>query len=163
VFQDAAVQAGFPGDAWVQVADRELTLGNEYRVLIVDGSVRGSSVYQVKTADDTVAGLDGMNNLPGVSCEKAEKFAAEVAEVVASFSPRSYVLDVAETVEGNWIVLEANNTWSANPYDIDGVVYVEGLIAATDYAGAQEAYFFVPDAYQLVRAGRMRSLPHRLN
>ncbi len=151
----------------MQVADRELTLGNEYRVLIVQHEALDTSLYLeakewiVKSSRGGDSNTDGF---PQVRLEEAAAFATEVAKVCSSFSPSSYIMDVAEVSgNGKFIVLEANNTWSANPYDIAAESYLVGLITAADYAKTESEYHFVPDPYQAARAERMRPLPLRLS
>jgi hypothetical protein len=149
--------------------------------------VLGVSAYLLDIAGEQVFGVEGLTSHPLSDVSGARGFAELVLDAVALFSPASFVLDVAQLKDGSWVALEANNTWSSNPYDVPGGVFVEALIEAVapvevsqvspsrlsgpPVVSVKEPYggpvpvssmVFVPDAWLVSKASRMRVLPRRL-
>ncbi|WP_156251020.1 ATP-grasp domain-containing protein [Pseudactinotalea terrae] len=95
----------------------------EFRAFVRHGKVVTVSAY-------LVAGVtwDAWSSQDAPEAGEAARFAADVAASVAG--PDGYVLDVARTRQGAWVVLEANPAWSSNPYHCDPAAVVTTVLAA---------------------------------
>jgi len=78
-----------------------LPIGEEYRFFILDGNIVGSSFYWASHVDDIPSGVPSPSVVPGDFLQK----------VITRIGDRTrfYVLDVACTQSGDWIVIELND------------------------------------------------------
>lgn len=106
----------------------------EYRCFIApgtDGSPRvvAASAYLVDGL--TWDSWDDVSQTPDPS--GAVTFAQQV--VAATAGPAGFVLDVGRLRDGSWAVVEANASWSSNPYHADPSGVVSSILAAQGPAG----------------------------
>ena len=59
---------------------------------------------------------------------EAAAFARKVVDSVAG--PAGYVLDVGQLKDGSWAVVEANASWSSNPYHCDPAGVVASILVS---------------------------------
>ena len=78
------------------VTSSVVEITSEVRAFVLHGSVLTASFYE------------GQGELP-----EALAFIEELIEEIGHLLPATYVLDVAQTTSGNWLLLEANAAWGA--------------------------------------------------
>ena len=134
-FVGAAETAGlFPGSHVVLSEVVEFTA--EYRCFIAPGThgaptVVAASAYLVD--GQTWDAWESPAEAPDPA--EAAVFAQRVARTVVA--PPGYVLDVGRLADGTWVVVEANASWSSNPYHCDPAGVVASILAAQDPNGDQ--------------------------
>lgn len=99
----------------------------EYRMFVLDGEVVAASAYLV----DGVT-WDGWGETDAPHAGEAQRFATDVLSDprTTAGGPRAFVMDVARTGDGRWVVLEANPAWCSNPYHADRRGVVAAVLAA---------------------------------
>lgn len=149
---DLLLAANTPDDSLLQLSEA-LDLGDEWRFWIRNNQVVASSRYLHRVGGAEVTYYD-QEEARGEGYEQAHHLASEVAARIDA--PDGYVLDVALTVSGQALVIEANPAWCAAWYgsEIDGVV--DAVLAANE---PNERWAWHPDASLLRRYSRQRALP----
>lgn len=132
-FVAEAEQAGVQPTSQV-VLSEAATFTHEYRCFVAPGlggapTVVASCAYLIGdlTWDAWECAADAPDSTEAVA------FAQMVVEDAAG--PPGYVLDVGRLVDGSWAVVEANASWSSNPYHCDPTGVVASVLAAQDSAG----------------------------
>lgn len=128
----------------------------EYRCFVAPGpggapTVTAASAYLVDGV--TWDAWEDASSAPDPT--EAVAFAQRVADVVDG--PAGYVVDVGRLTGGSWAVVEANASWSSNPYHCDPTGVVASVLAAQDPAG-DPAWAWRTDPYM---ARFARALPLR--
>lgn len=118
LFEQAARRAKLDPEDFVQVSALR-RFSHEYRCFIARGTVTAISpylAYGVTWESLEPAAVPGMFG--------AEEFATRVADHLGPEQPPGYVLDVGIDESGRFCVIEANASWSSNPYHAaaDGVI-----------------------------------------
>ena len=122
--------SGLTDDSWMILSELvEFTA--EYRCFIAPGpdgspTVVAASVYLV--GDTTWDAWETAAQAPDPS--EAAGFAQMVAD--STTGPAGYVVDVGRLTDGTWAVVEANASWSSNPYHCDPAGVVASILAAQD-------------------------------
>lgn len=132
-FLDAASAAGLHPSSGVVLSEL-VEFVEEHRCFIAPGAdgvpeVSAASAYLVGgvTWDFWERAADAPDPSGAVT------FAARVA--ASTPGPEGYVLDVGRLADGSWSVVEANASWSSNPYHCDPAGVVNSVLAAQDPAG----------------------------
>lgn len=134
-FHGTAETAGLlPGSHVVLSEVVEFTA--EYRCFIAPGTdgaptVAAASAYLVD--GQTWDAWENSQDAPDPT--EAARFAQQVVATVDG--PPGYVLDVGRLADGTWAVVEANASWSSNPYHCDPAGVVASILAAQDPDGDQ--------------------------
>ncbi|WP_349318975.1 ATP-grasp domain-containing protein [Mycolicibacterium canariasense] len=144
-------QYHLPVDALVQMQD-PVVFVSEWRFWIAHGQVTTGSWYRV---DDSIWGSDewAYADNRDSTYRRAESVAAEVAAEVPA--PPGYVIDIGLTVDGRWLVVEANAAWSSGPYDGDPEGIFKSITAAHDFDGQHPKWAWRPNAV-LHKAGPLK-------
>jgi hypothetical protein len=132
-FVQAAHHAKLDKDDFVQVSSL-MEYTHEFRCFIADGQVTAISPYLVNGV--TWESLDP-ETVPGAGT--AWEVAQGVADYLGADQPPGYVLDVGADQSGRFSVIEANASWSSNPYwaAADGVIKSILASQSTDPAHAR--------------------------
>lgn len=143
-------QFHLPPDTLIQVQE-PVEFVAEMRCWVVRSRVRTFSWYRI---DDQIWGSDDWSPPPhnAPTTLRILHFAQEVARSAAA--PPGYVLDVGLTIDGRWLVVEANPAWSAGPYDGDPAGILEAITAAHDFDGRYPEWSWEPSP-ALQRAGSL--------
>lgn len=151
-FLERCAAAGLPDSTPVLVTGTRLDLVEEHRCFVTAGAVTASSVYRVedRTWDSWEGGAQP-------DSQDAVRFATAVLADVGS-QPPGWVLDVGRTREGDWVVVEANPSWCANPYHGDPSGVVRSVLAGQDPLGRARQWTWEPGEHMAARA---RMLPKR--
>lgn len=151
-FTQAAHAAGVPGSTPVLVSPTFVDFASEYRCFVADGEVVAASLYREgeRTWDSWETGSQPP---AGHAVGFAEKVVRDVGD-----QPRGWVLDVGQTVRGDWVIVEANPAWCANPYHCDPQGVIRSVLASQDPDPAQRRWAWEPGD---VLSGRARPLPVR--
>lgn len=80
--------------------------------------------------------------------------AAEIARTADA--PRGYSVDIGITDNGTPLLIEANASWSTNPYDADITGVFASVVAAHDFDGSQQRWAFDTDQFGRVPPLRLR-------
>ncbi len=132
-FVGAAERAGLLPTSPVVLSEL-VAFTQEYRCFIApraDGAPRVVAASAYLLAGTTWDFWDDASQAPDPS--DAAAFAQQVAAVTAG--PAGFVLDVGRLADGSWAVVEANASWSSNPYHADPAGVVSSILAAQDPAG----------------------------
>lgn len=140
--------AGVPDSTPVLLTGTFLDLVEEHRCFIAAGQVTAASVYRV--GDLTWDAWDSGEQPGSVD---AVEFATSVVAALKS-QPPGWVLDVGRTREGDWVVVEANPSWCANPYHSDPVGAVVSILAGQDPLGRARQWTWEPGELLAGRAHR---------
>lgn len=152
----AAIAAGLPADATVEATAEVLQLAVEHRTFVLDGQVTRPSPYLVG-GQSWEPEFDGRTD---VHTDDASRFAAEVAATLAAAGqvPRAYVLDVARTAAGGYVVLEANAAWSSGTYGCPLADVVDAVAVASLPGTDDDRWRWRPDVTEAAEAAA-RPLP----
>lgn len=123
-FVEAATAAGLPPSTPVLVCRTRVQFETEYRCFVADGQVVAASMY--RDGDQT---WDAWDEEDAQRCGAAVTFAERVVESLAD-QPDGWVLDVGQSRDGTWMVVEANPSWCANPYHCESAGVVRSVLAA---------------------------------
>lgn len=140
--------ADLPENSYIQISDRWLDIQTEYRCFMWKGNCVAVSAY---AGDPAITGLD----------EVAGYYAESVLRSCPEY-PQSFVLDVARTNKQDWVVIEANPTWSSNPYECRGKRVVNAILAANSaWIDGSDAgkFLWIPDPYVIREAKKKAPLP----
>jgi hypothetical protein len=135
------------------VCPTRLHLGVEHRLFVVEQDIVAHSAY---LDEDGNTWDERWPTRTDLYESEALRFGAEVVAGLGSDRPRSLVLDVAKDAELGWVLLEANASWSSNPYGAAPSGVLSAVIAAR--AEGDEAWTWHADATQLERAERLPAL-----
>lgn len=106
-----------------------LPITNEWRFFILNGSVLSAGFYWASEPDCCPGKC---MNPPREACELVVKVVEKISHKIPFF-----VIDVAKTQEGNWIVIELNDGQMSGLSMIDPGIFYE------DFASALEPYYFL--------------------
>lgn len=109
----------FVAEARFWIAHREVTAWSWYRI---SDDIWGSEEWAPPPATD------------GIS----RRFIHQARTVIEDESiavPPGFVLDIGLTIDGKWIVVEANAAWSSGPYDGNPAGIYRAIIASHDFDG----------------------------
>jgi hypothetical protein len=134
-FQSALEAIEAPQNTSIQVCPTYQEFVNEYRVVIIDHEAVSVSRYLPESDHEAY----------DTELDEAMEFAHEVAQHMAQASPRTYMMDIGTNAIGEYLVIEANNTWSSNPYDNDPSLVVQALLVAYDRNYRDTSYWYEPD------------------
>lgn len=140
------IESNLPEDSLLQVSHRKFNIAREFRFYIKDKKVLTGSLYLDKTnPEEELTYYDGATATLG-QYEAAADYAALCAENLEA--PPAYVLDIVETVEGEFCVLEANMVFASAWYDSNINNVVEALIRSERVTDQEyEKWKWVPDSY----------------
>ena len=149
VFARHASSCGMEAGSWVQVADRRLELELEVRCFVGGQQVTAAAPYLWERTTDLSPVVRAQLNGPVAD---AVGFAGSLLGEVDG--PPGFVVDVARTTDGTWMVVEANPAWCSGFYDAD----VDGVMASLTAAfSGSKCWAWQPDAV-LQAAARRRPL-----
>lgn len=149
-FTDTCTRAGLDGHTPILLTDTHLDLAEEYRHFVTHRQVTAGSIYRIgDTTWDAWDTGDQPHN------PDAEKFASDVVAALDD-QPAGWVLDVGLTTDREWVVIEANPSWCANPYHGDPHGTVPSILAGQTPHEHDRAWAWDPGDYLLQRA---RPLP----
>ncbi|PJE96818.1 DUF4343 domain-containing protein [Streptomyces carminius] len=128
----------------VLVAD-VLEFTAEYRLYVLDGAVHTGSRYAERGRLS-----------PGPLPDGARAFGAELLAAHGRTLPTAIVVDVGETADGHWAVVEANAAWASGRYAADPDRALDVVLRAAGPAGAVTARDrpFVRPSSRAVRPSR---------
>lgn len=147
-------KAGVPEDSALQLSE-VLELDSEWRFYVREGKVVAHSGYLTRAEGQEFTYYD-RPVVEGEGFAQAATLANEVAARVDA--PAGYTLDVARTVAGEALVLEANPAWCSAWYGAQIDPVVRTIIAACK---PSTRWAWRPDASMLARYARARALPWR--
>lgn len=142
-FLCAARAAKLPEDSWLQVSE-PVNYVREYRCFVANGKVTAASPYLVdgETWDALEPGADGYGT------RAATLFVNTMLDMVAAKNfPPGFVVDVGMDDTEQWSVIEANASWSSNPYHSDPAGVIESVLASHDVYGAYPQWAWNIDPY----------------
>jgi hypothetical protein len=150
-FQTALEAIQAPSDTSVQVTYDFTEFKEEYRILIVNHEAIGVSRYLPED-------IEGSTPATSERLEAAQEFAREVATEMRSYSPRAYTMDVGSDAIDEFVVVEVNNAWSSNPYDINSYAFCIALDVASDWRATDERHWYKPDPLDVFFASKKPQL-----
>jgi hypothetical protein len=91
-------------------------------------------------------GLDPEDHRLG--CRDASEFTSQFLQSIGPEAhPPGFVVDVGVDADGNWSVIEANASWSSNPYHADMTGVIKSVLASHDVAGDYPQWAWTIDPY----------------
>lgn len=152
----AAAAAGLAPESMLVVSEL-VTFAEEFRCFIAPSSAGRASV--VAGSAYLVDGVtwdawEGAAAAPDPG--EAMRFAQRVVDAVPG--PAGWVLDVGRLDDGSWVVVEANASWSSNPYHCDPAGVVTSILASQTPGQDHESWAWRSDPYM---ARFARPLPVR--
>lgn len=131
----------------VQISE-VVNLGDEARMFVARGEVTAASWYRRDGVWHDEPEWDS-----GVLPD--ESLVGGVESLLAPLSaPPGFVVDVSVNGDGAPVILEANASWSSNPYDCDPTGVFESIVASHDFDRAQRRWAF--DTAQYGRVAPLR-------
>ena len=127
-FAAKARAAGFPTAGWVQVSPLRLELAEEHRCYVLAGAVLTSSPYLLAGGSSYEEGWEHRADLQHAS---ARGFAQDVVDEMGEDQPSAYTLDVGRTVEGTWVVIEANPAWCSGTYGCELTAVADTVVESS--------------------------------
>jgi len=140
LFEVAARRAKLDADDYVQMSGLR-DLKREYRCFVTRGEVTAISPYLIDGV--TWESLDP-EATPGIA--EAKYFASVVVKMLGTRQPPGYVLDVGVSSDGRFMVVEANASWSSNPYHADPAGVLESVLASQSTDPTHERWRWEPIA-----------------
>jgi hypothetical protein len=145
-------QNNVPFNTSVQISDTKLNFYLEYRMLIQDCKVGSYSQYAPEEPIENTGHIEN-------TCIR---MATEVAEKMKDYSPKTYMMDIGFTLDPkngqvSPAVVEVNNTWSSNLYNIDPDEFIFALEKALDDSSS---FQFKPDPYDSQIANKKQPLKY---
>lgn len=123
----------------------------EARFFIANGAVTAWSWYRL---GEHWYGDENFDPLLGPDPLMLRGMASAVARTANA--PRGYSVDIGFTEHGVPLLIEANASWSANPYDADITGVFSSVVAAHDFDGTQTVWRFDTEQYGKVAPLRIR-------
>lgn len=146
-----AKAAGIPGDSWLTLSD-PMNYVKEYRCFTANGKVTAATPYLIDGMT-----WDGME--PESDREGRDKAAAFVDELLNHVGPEGhppgFVVDAGIDDQGRWSIIEANASWSSNPYHADMAGVIESVFASHDVDGKYPQWAWQIDPYHKKNARKL--------
>ncbi len=155
------IESKLPEDSLLQVSHRKFNVAREFRFYIKDNQVLTGSLYLDKTnPEGEITYYDGAIATLA-QYEAAESYANLCAKNLEA--PPAYVLDIVETMEGEFFVLEANMCFASAWYDSDINKVVEALVRSEIVTDEEyKKWKWIPDSYHLNKVKKKPILEQRL-
>lgn len=143
--------AGLPADSWLTLSE-PMNYVREYRCFTVKGKVTATSPYLL----DGVT-WDGMEpDADPEGCNAAAVFVEALLEHLGPEGhPPGFVVDAGVDDRGDWSIIEANASWSSNPYHADMAGVIESVFAAHDVDGKYPQWAWQIDPYHQKNARKL--------
>lgn len=152
LFLNDVGEANLP-DTTIMSVSEPVEYVEEYRCFVAQGQVTAVSAYLIHGI--TWDAMDEGAHPEG--CNKAVDFTnAMLAGLGSEAYPPGFVVDVGLDSSGRWSVIEANASWSSNPYHSDMSGVIESVLAAHDAHGKHQRWAWKIDPYHKLYA---RPLP----
>lgn len=146
-----ARDAGLPDGSWLSVSD-PMNYVREYRCFTVDGTVTAATPYLINGM--TWDGLEPDADPEGR--REASVFVEQLlADLGAEGHPPGFVVDAGVDDQGRWSVIEANASWSSNPYHSDMAGVIESVLASHDVDGNYPQWAWQIDPYHEKNARKL--------
>lgn len=145
-FLRACGEVGLPDSTPALVTGTFLDLVEEHRCFVTAGQVTAASIYRLGEVT-----WDAWESGEQPSSAEAVAFAGTVLASLTA-QPPGWVLDVGRTRSGEFVVVEANPSWCANPYHCDPLGAVRSIVAGQDPAGGAAEWVWEPGEYLRSRA-----------
>lgn len=145
----AVAAAGLEPGSWL-IASEPVEYVGEYRCFIADGAVTAVSPYLISGV--TWDGFDPAAASSAGALHAAEFAQAVIDDIGPGACPPGFTLDVGADRRSRWSVIEANASWSSNPYHCDLAGVLASIEAAHDAEGAHARWAWILDPYQSRRA-----------
>lgn len=137
-----ARDARLPEESWVQVSE-PMNYLREYRCFIANGQVTAATPYLVDGS--TWDALEPDSDEQGVHAASA--FVNSMLAEIGTNCPPGFVVDAGLDDRGRWSVIEANASWSSNPYHSDPAGVIESILASHDVDGVHPEWAWSIDPY----------------
>lgn len=148
--QDAS-EVGLPDGSWLTVSE-PMAYVREYRCFTAHGEVTAATPYLIDGM--TWDGLD--SDADGNGCSEARAFVERMlADIGTEAHPPGFVVDVGVDTDGHWSVIEANASWSSNPYHADMGGVIRSVLAAHDVDGQYPQWAWKIDPYHEKNARKL--------
>lgn len=137
-------------DQLVQVSDAS-SFVNEARFFITNNAVTAWSWYRIGGqwfGDPEFGGQHAPDP------HRVRGLATEIARTAKA--PNGYSIDIGTSEDGTPLLIEANASWSSNPYDADITGVFASIVAAHDFDGTQAPWRFDTAQYGKVAPLRLR-------
>lgn len=149
--------AGYSTDLQV-VLSTPILLAREFRCFIAGGAVTAASFYLDTVTGTTWDAYTGREDPALPNASAAAAFATQVLAALDGDHPEGFVLDVGQTTDGEWVVIEANASWSSAPYHADPAGVIASVLASQGEDAVGDGRFrFTPDPVLLARAVPLRT------
>lgn len=134
--------ARLPEDSWLQVSEA-VNYVREYRCFVANGRVTAASPYLIdgQTWDALEPNEDGYGR------RAATLFVDTMLKESGDGFPPGFVVDVGIDDNDRWSIIEANASWSSNPYHADAAGVIESVLASHDVYGAYPQWAWSIDPY----------------
>lgn len=150
-FLNDAHAAGIPEDSWLSFSE-PVNYVSEYRCFTAHGKVTAATPYLIDGM--TWDGLEPDADNQGRA--KATEFVESLlAQLGPEGHPPGFVVDAGVDDQGNWSVIEANASWSSNPYHSDMAGVIESVFAAHDVDSKYPQWAWQIDPYHKKNARKL--------
>lgn len=150
-FLGDARAAGIPEESWLSFSE-PMNYVREYRCFTAHGKVTAATPYLI----DGVT-WDGLE--PDADNKGRTEATAFVESLLSHLGPEGhppgFVVDAGVDDQGNWSVIEANASWSSNPYHSDMAGVIESVFASHDVNGDYPQWAWQIDPYHKKNARKL--------
>lgn len=150
-FMEDAINAGLSDESWLSVSE-PMDYVREYRCFTANGQVTASTPYLIDGV--TWDGMEPEADPEGRST--AAKFVEELLDHIGTEGhPPGFVVDVGVDSQSRWSVIEANASWSSNPYHAEIPGVIESVLASHDVEGDYPQWAWHIDPYHRKHARKL--------
>lgn len=138
-----AENAHLPEESWLNVSE-PMDYRREYRCFTAYGKVTAVTPYLINEV--TWDGMEPDAEQDGRTA--AGEFVQEFLDAIGPDShPPGFTVDAGLDANGEWSVIEANASWSSNPYHADMSGVIESVLASHDINGEFPQWAWSIDPY----------------
>jgi hypothetical protein len=144
-------EVGLPDESWLTVS-APMNYVREYRCFTSQGQVTAATPYLID--GDTWDAMPADADMEGR--KTATRFVDNLlSDLGPEGHPPGFVVDVGIDDQGRWSVIEANASWSSNPYHAPMAGVIDSVLSAHDVDGDYPQWAWKIDPYHQKNARKL--------